>query len=104
MAKYRSGEVRIEVSDVLDQIDDEDLIEEVRDRKLMIGGNVYEPIPEDEIKDAYRELVVGRHAEARAILERLIKPKWGSIRGCEVEYAQAKIKPLVSQECADDRK
>jgi len=83
--RYRSGVIQIDVYEVISEIDDEDLLEEVRDRKLLVGTSS-EPIAEDEIKEALHCLIINRPAEAKAILERLIMPKWKTVKDCETEY------------------
>jgi hypothetical protein len=82
----RAGYVRIEVEDVLDAVDDDDLLDEVRARKLS-PASPGETVDLDIVREAFDELLRGRSVEARAILERLLFPKWKTRRGCETEYA-----------------
>jgi hypothetical protein len=51
-----------------------------------------------DLRDAHEELLRGRPAEALAILERLIRPKWKNTRACEIELNGflASQKPTVS--------
>jgi hypothetical protein len=83
MAKRRSGYLSVEVdaSEVLDEIDDALLIQEVEDRKLGAISN-YDPV--DDLREARAELLRNRPAEALAILERLLNPKWNSAKAAEI--------------------
>lgn len=89
MTRYRRNSVTIDVCEVVDAIDDEFLIEEVRRRKLVIGGET-DALPEDLIEEAYLELVRGRTAEARTILERLLYPKWRSPAAAQAAFEALK--------------
>lgn len=91
--RYRSGRISIDVyvSEVIDAISDEVLVEEVNERGLNVAANSnYEVDVEAELHEAYEALVIGRAQEARAILERLIDPKWKSEKACEEAYKAAK--------------
>jgi hypothetical protein len=88
MGKRRMGTVSVDVWDVIDQIDDEALLEEVKERKLAVGGGP-DFVPEDELRDAYAELLRNRPAEALAILDRLLNPKWGSTKAAEAALRSA---------------
>lgn len=82
MSRYRSGTITIEASHVIDQIEDEDLLDEVRRRDLHIEKiNDFE-----DVAAAYRELLRGRHADALAILDRILKPKWPTAQKCLEQY------------------
>lgn len=84
MATRRTGYVQIEVSEILNEIDDDDLLDEVASRKLTLaGGEAYD---QDLVREAYNELRVGRAKEAAAILDRLLNPKWKSTADCAAEY------------------
>jgi hypothetical protein len=72
----RSGMIQIDVEELLDQVDDENLIVEVQSRKLIVGSPATDFVPEDDIREAYAELLRGRPREAMAILDRMINPKW----------------------------
>lgn len=74
--------VSIDVCEVIDAIDDDDLLEEVKSRKLIVGA-ASDFVPEDDIREAYAELLRGRPSEALAILDRLINPKWRSTKAAE---------------------
>ncbi len=74
--------VTVDISDVIDDIDDASLLEEVKERKLSLGRDDFDPM--DDLRDAHEELLRGRPAEALAILERLIRPKWRSTNACEI--------------------
>lgn len=89
MARRRSGYVTVDVYEVIDAIDDEDLLEEVKSRKLIIGTAATDFIPEDDIREAYEELLRGRASEALAILDRLVHPKWGSVKAAQAAWQNA---------------
>lgn len=77
MSRYRrSGEVRIDVSDVIDQIGDDDLIDEVRARKLHVTGDLgrVEFFDRDYAVRAYEDLLGGRPSDALVLLERALFP------------------------------
>lgn len=80
--------VDVDLDEALERIDDQTLIDEVKDRKLSLGRDDFDPM--DDLRDARMELLRGRPAEALAILERLIRPKWQNVRACEIDFAQAK--------------
>jgi hypothetical protein len=83
MARHRSGSIRVQVWEVIDQIDDEDLLHEVKTRKLILPSNtINEPTDMELVQEAYEELLRGRGAEARSILHALIYPKWKNVRAC----------------------
>ncbi len=71
MARYRSGYLRVDVSELLDEIEDDALLEEIKHRKLIVPGNDSDFVPEDDIRDARMELLRNRPAEALAILDRI---------------------------------
>jgi len=96
MARRRCGymSVDVDLSEAIEHITDEVLLEEVEERKLTKAkGYDFEPIA--EMRDAYEELLRGRPAEALAILDRLLNPKWNSIRACETDLKRAKL-PLTN--------
>ena len=75
--------VDVDLGEALDEMTDEMLLEAVSERKLKLGRNDFDPI--DDLRDMHEELLRGRPAEALAILERLIHPKWHSTNACETE-------------------
>jgi hypothetical protein len=85
MARRRRGYMTVDVDlgEAIDEMTDEMLLEEIKDRKLSLGRDDFDPV--DDLKDAHEELLRGRPAEALAILERLIRPKWKNTRACEME-------------------
>ena len=89
MARRRNGAITIDVCEVIDAIDDDDLLREVQNRKLIVGSTATDFVPEDDIREAYEELRRGRPAEALAILDRLVNPKWNNIKACEMEFKKA---------------
>lgn len=92
MARRYSGSIRIDVHDVIGEIGDEDLLEEVRDRKLIPAPNgVTEAYPIELVEEAHAALLVGRVAEAVAILDRLIHPKWRDSAHAQKQYDSLKL-------------
>ena len=87
MARRRSGYIQIDVSDCIDEIDDDDLLAEVELRKLSTTGPG-ESVDLEIVGEAYEELLRGRFSEAKAILDRILFPKWRSKASCENEYKQ----------------
>lgn len=87
MARYRSGSISVDVSDVIDQIDDDDLLEEVARRKLLPSASG-EAMPEDLVDEAYQELLRGRTDEARVILDRLLHPKFRSVKAAQQAFTK----------------
>jgi hypothetical protein len=85
MPRLRTGYVQVYISDILDEICDDDLLAEVEDRKL---GDYCDL---DIVREAYELLQRNAIAEARGILERLISPKWGSPDKCAEQYEQLKL-------------
>lgn len=88
MAKYRSGRITIDVSDCLDEIDDDDLLEEVHARKLNPASVASEQTDNEMVREAYAELLRGRPREAASILDRLLNPKWNTLKACETAAAE----------------
>lgn len=93
MAGRRTGYVRIDVNEIISEIDDNDLLDEVRSRKLITtaSGETYDS---DAVKEAFEELRVGRVAEAMSILDRLLNPKWGTPKACEAAYVKQQGKMI----------
>jgi len=91
MGRRRSGYMTVDVDldEALDHVDDDTLMAEVKQRKLSLGRDDFEPM--DDLRDAHDELLRGRPAEALAIIERLINPKWQSTKLCEAELRRAQI-------------
>jgi hypothetical protein len=79
--------VDVDLDEALAHVDDESLLEEMKERKLNLGRDDFEPM--DDLRDAHEELLRGRPAEALAILDRLINPKWQSTKACEMELKRA---------------
>jgi hypothetical protein len=91
MARLRSGYVRIDLNDILPEIENDVLLEEIQARKLDPG------MTEDSIEfvaEAYRELLRGRVSEAMSILDRVLNPKWKSREACGLQYQKASEKML----------
>lgn len=89
MAKRRRGYMTVDVdlNEALEELTDEMLLQEVSDRKLSLGRDDFDPM--DDLRDMHAALLRGRPAEALAILERLVRPKWHSTKACESELARA---------------
>ena len=85
MARYRSGPIRIDVSEFLEEVDDDDLLDELASRKLAPAASG-EAVDLDIVREAYEAL--SRHAvtEARCILDRLLLPKWKTRERCSDDY------------------
>lgn len=92
MGKHRRGYIQysIDVSELIDEIDDDDLLEEVKARELLAGLSSDDD-PLEMVREAYRELLCGRVHEARAILDRLLNPKWDAVDACQKQYNAAKL-------------
>lgn len=75
------------VCDILDQLSDDDLKDEVSarglDAPLEIKGDL------EAIETA---LLAHKPAEALAIVERLLRPKWRSIEHCQKQYSSEAAK------------
>lgn len=82
MSKRRRGYMTVEVDldDALEEVTDEMLLQEVEDRKLRPEN--FDPF--EDLLEARRELLRNRTAEALAILERVLCPKWSSAKACEI--------------------
>lgn len=77
----------VEVAEVLEAIDDDTLMDEIRRR----GGAIDIG---DDVKEAYLELKRGRPLEALAILDRVIHPKFRDIAVCKEAYAKSQEKMI----------
>jgi pullulanase/glycogen debranching enzyme len=82
--KYRSGTIRVKVdcSDVLDEIDTEELIAELQTRGKS-GDQLGEfqllaEAENDLVREAYEECLRGRASHAAALLSRALFPKTGT--------------------------
>lgn len=90
MAKRRSGYVSASVDEILEEIDDEALLGEIENRGLDAGlKDGFE-----EVREAFAELRRGRSAEALAILDRLLNPKWTSQANCLEAFVKAQGKMI----------
>lgn len=90
MTSRRSGSICIDVGDYIDVISDDDLLDEVRDRKLILADGVTDACPLELIEEAREALLIGRPAEALCILERLVNPKWKHKRDAQADYEYEK--------------
>lgn len=77
--RRRFGRIEIDVTDLLDQVEDDDLLEEIKSRGIDAG---IEHDGMDMAREAYNELLRGRSHEAMSILDRLLNPKWKSRDAC----------------------
>jgi len=84
MKRYRRGRIEIDVSELLDQVDDDYLIEECEARKLSTSNGV--AVEFDEVERAYDYLKSRDYTEALLILERLVRPKWKTLADAEAAY------------------
>lgn len=89
MARCRSGSVRVDVADVIDEIRDEDLLAEVKARDLSLP-TINEPTDMDIVREAYEALLRGHAPEARCILDRLVFPKWKTVSAALNQYEFAR--------------
>ena len=55
----RSGCIQIDVAEYIGEISDEDLLDEISDRKLIVGSE-HEALPLDLVQEAHLELLRGR--------------------------------------------
>lgn len=85
MARYRSGEIRIGVSELLGEVDDDDLLDELAARKLTPAGPG-ETVDLDIVREAYDAIQRGAAIEAKCILDRLLFPKWKTADRCMSQY------------------
>jgi hypothetical protein len=85
MTKRHRGYMTVEVDlgEALENCSDDMLLQEVEERKLKRVGASDGSLP-DDLLDARDELLRGRPAEALAILERILSPKWSNERFCEI--------------------
>ncbi len=79
--------IDIDIMDYIDELSDDDLLLEVHSRKLSLSDNESTDI--EIVRDAYDALLRGHVAEARSILDRLLNPKWPSVKSCERDFKQA---------------
>lgn len=82
MARHRSGYIRLDVSEFLDEIDDDALLEECQSRKLNPAAPG-ETVDLEIVREAYDALMRHSVGETRSILERLLFPKWKSVAACK---------------------
>ena len=94
-SRYRSGSIQIDVpvSDVLDEVDDESLLQEVRDRELELPASMETPIGCDRsyAEEAILLLRTGRTYDALTLLERVIFPKFETREACEKALAKVRM-------------
>lgn len=79
MGKYRrttiSVDVDVEISEILENLEDDDLIEEARSRKLLFPPETApQPYVKDYVQLAHEELMAGRASSALALLDRALFP------------------------------
>lgn len=88
MARRRSGYITVSVGDFIEEVCDEDLLAEVRRRKLDFAASEAEA---DACAEAYQWLVRGHPDEAKLCLERALYPRWNSQELCRKAYQQARL-------------
>lgn len=81
----RGGSITIDVCEFISEIADGVLIDEMRERGLSTT-ETGETCDIDIVREAFVELSCGRSAEALAILDRLLNPKWRSTETCAAHY------------------
>lgn len=81
--RRRSGTVEVDIADIIEAIDDDDLLEEVKARGLARSVGATDI---DIVREAYDALMRRNIDEARCILDRLLFPKWKSVERCKDEY------------------
>ncbi len=86
--------VEVDLTEALSECSDEMLLEEFEERKLKLGSDFD---PAEELKVMREELLRGRPAEALAILNALLSPKWSSPGACEIALAAARKSPAASR-------
>lgn len=86
MTKRRSRyfSVEVDLNEAIGEIDDDLLLQEVRARNIGLGLDCDDP--REDLAEARFELLRGRPAEALAILDRLINPKWHKVSAAENAY------------------
>jgi len=93
--RYRSSSITIDVpvSDVLDEIDDDDLLKEVRNRELELPAGVEASIGCDRsyAEEAILLLRTGRSWDALTLLERALHPKFQDRAACEKALAKVRM-------------
>lgn len=97
MAKRRGYmTVDVDLDEAVDHMTDEMLLEEIKDRKLSLGRDDFDPV--DDLHEIYNELLRGRPAEALVILDRLLHPKWRSTKDCEIALRSSSMPRRQGQE------
>lgn len=78
MGKYRGTktvEVEVDLSDVLENLDDDMILDEAKQRKLIVEADIgATPYVKDYVALAHEELMAGRAASALAFLDRALFP------------------------------
>lgn len=87
MNRYRSGYVRVDISDIIEEIPDEELVGAVTRRKLLPKGEI---ISFADVEAAFDYLRRGDVAEALLRLERIVRPKWKTLADAEAAYQKAR--------------
>ena len=92
-ARRARGSITVEVdlTEALRECSDEMIRQEFEERKL--GQNGFDPV--EDLKMMREELLRGRTAEALAILNALLLPKWHSPQACETALAAARKSRVV---------
>lgn len=85
MSRHRSGYVRININDVIGEIEDDCLLAELVSRKLT-AAQPGETCDLDIVREAYDALLRGDRTEAQSVLGGLLFPKWKSASSCENQY------------------
>lgn len=86
--------VDVDLTEALSECSDEMIREEFEERKLKLGQADFDPV--EELKTIREELLRGRPAEALAILNALLSPKWSTARACEIALAAVRKSPATA--------
>jgi RNA polymerase-interacting CarD/CdnL/TRCF family regulator len=86
-------DVQIDVDDVIELISDEELLAEIKSRKLEEGAKarIKASDPFDLLAEVVDWLRAGDTREALLILERIMHPKFSSLELCEQEFAKLRV-------------
>lgn len=101
---YLTADVDIDVSEVLHELSDEDLLEEIKERKLeaKAKARVTAADPFELLDEVLESLQRGDSREALFLLERILHPKFASVEACEKQFA--KVRTAVVSEPVESGK
>lgn len=96
--------VDVDVSEVMEQLSDETLIEELKTRGAEKAAKVAQETQEDGLEGLLEMLQRGQYDDAILALERMIHPKFHSLEACMREFTLAKATPRVSSEISNSER